>query len=1098
MTTMDLRVGNKYRIGRKIGSGSFGDIYLGTNIISGEEIAIKLESVKAKHPQLEYEARVYKSLAGGVGIPFVRWFGTECDYNAMVLDLLGPSLEDLFNFCNRKFSLKTVLLLADQLISRIEYIHAKSFIHRDIKPDNFLMGIGKRGNQVNVIDFGLAKKYRDPKTHFHIPYRENKNLTGTARYASINTHLGVEQSRRDDMESLGYVMLYFCRGSLPWQGLKAATKKQKYDRIMEKKMTTPTEVLCRGFPNEFAIYLNYTRSLRFDDKPDYSYLRKIFRDLFVREGFQYDYVFDWTVYKYQKNAQAIATQNPPAAADEPEEKNGRSTNKATAGQTATGFTKERRAVNSKTEGTGIVVDGGVEVEEGVERVGRGERVGREYGDDVPEGLLNGEEEGIFKRSLGKGVEGRGQQGALGTGVLRMAEDGALEEIEFEVEDERAPKTGKGKREAKRREEVERLVGEDGESGIARQETFDEMTAEATAEEESDPTQRTHPMTIANRFGTSPSTVLLPKASFVDPATLLLSGLSNTHLSESAHRIFGGVGLPYSTSTPTLGKTMQQKAIALDAYQERMSEMDGDVYMAALMPGIFASVTSVLAETRKRLGTGWAEEMVRKAATGELRILDAGGGGAGILAVREVLRAEWERMHEDDAADSPTALAEADGKLGGAGATPPLGHATVLTGSDVLRKRASQLLENTTFIPRLPDYIHADATTKQKGKFDIVIAPHTLWPLREDYIRRGHTQNLWSLLNVDGGVLLLLEKGVARGFELVASARELLLDTRISSPEARARSLDIHEPVPDDSDVDWEGDRSSLDPEPLTKAKDKGMIIAPCTNHSGCPMYVQKGMVKGRPDICHFEQRYVRPGFLQKILGAKDKNFEDVRFSYLAVMRGKDLRETTESAEAQVRGEGHAPADGLVQGQLATDAAFDGYEDVEPSSEVQLDAPRPAPSSFTLPRAILPPLKRRGHVILDLCTPSGTLERWTVPRSFSKQAFRDARKSQWGDLWALGAKTRVLRSVRKNKHDKGDGDLTVKGKVKGGEKKKGGKKARDGAGIGVDEYGQLVVESEAGMPGEGGKARTGRKVKGIRDKRDKKGEGNGRRKYQVVE
>ena len=157
------------------------------------------------------------------------------------------------------------------------------------------MGIGKRGNQVNVIDFGLAKKYRDPKTHLHIPYRENKNLTGTARYTSINTHLGVEQSRRDDMESLGYVLMYFLRGSLPWQGLKAATKKQKYDRIMEKKMTTPTEFLCRGFPNEFAIYLNYCRSLRFDDKPDYSYLRKLFRDLFVREENFYDYVFDWSI-----------------------------------------------------------------------------------------------------------------------------------------------------------------------------------------------------------------------------------------------------------------------------------------------------------------------------------------------------------------------------------------------------------------------------------------------------------------------------------------------------------------------------------------------------------------------------------------------------------------------------------------------------------------------------------------------------------------------------------------------------------------------------------------------------------------------------------
>ncbi|PSS01990.1 Casein kinase 1-like protein [Actinidia chinensis var. chinensis] len=301
---MEPRVGNKFRLGRKIGSGSFGEIYLGTHIQNNEEVAIKLENAKTKHPQLLYESKLYRILQGGTGIPNVRWFGVEGEYNVLVMDLLGPSLEDLFNFCNRKLSLKTVLMLADQMINRVEFVHCKSFLHRDIKPDNFLMGLGRRANQVYMIDFGLAKKFRDTTTHQHIPYRENKNLTGTARYASMNTHLGIEQSRRDDLESLGYVLMYFLRGSLPWQGLKAGTKKQKYEKISERKVSTSIEALCRGYPTEFASYFHYCRSLRFDDKPDYSYLKRLFRDLFIREGFQFDYVFDWTILKYQQSQSA--------------------------------------------------------------------------------------------------------------------------------------------------------------------------------------------------------------------------------------------------------------------------------------------------------------------------------------------------------------------------------------------------------------------------------------------------------------------------------------------------------------------------------------------------------------------------------------------------------------------------------------------------------------------------------------------------------------------------------------------------------------------------------------------------------------------------
>ncbi|TKA26027.1 hypothetical protein B0A50_05539 [Salinomyces thailandicus] len=612
-----------------------------------------------------------------------------------------------------------------------------------------------------------------------------------------------------------------------------------------------------------------------------------------------------------------------------------------------------------------------------------------------------------------------------------------------------------------------------EAAQAAQEAYEE-------EGDEDAGPRIHPLTLENRYGPSPSTIQLPTSTFTDPVTLLLSGLPPKHISETAHRVFGGVGLPYSTSTPAIGKTLQPKPIQLDAYQSGMSPIEADTYMGVIMPGMLASVMSVLAETRKRLGTAWAEGLVRKAQAGDLKILDAGGGGAGILAVRELLRAEWERMHEADQTSNARAmsLAEASGQTGGASATPPLGTATVLTGSDMLRKRASQLLDNTTFIPRLPDYLHTEEA-KQKGKFDLILAPHTLWPLREDYLRRTHTQNLWALLSTAGGVLVLLEKGVPRGFEMIAAARDLLLSTRIASPTSPTLNLDITEPPT--PHVLWDGSQT---PEPLITSKEKGMIIAPCTNHAGCPLYTQKGHVRGRRDFCHFEQRYIRPGFLQRVLKAKDKNFEDVRFSFVSVMRGRDLREReTPAAAVEAKAEdGGQEAQTVLQGDHATDRAFAGYGTSLPASPTKTSPSHLHPHSLTLPRAILPPLKRRGHVILDLCTPSGTLERWTVPRSFSRQAYRDARKASWGDLWALGAKTRVRRAGRA-------------GKVREGKEGRGGKEMKDGRhvdfevkvkGRGKEGKGKRRGKGAEGVVGEGGRMRKGSKVGGVREKRDKRG------------
>jgi serine/threonine protein kinase len=287
-------IGDSYVLKQRIGSGSFGDVHIGENIKSHCQVAIKLEDIEARVPQLAHESHVYGCLAGGTGIPRLHWSGSTATHKVIVMDLLGESLEEHLAKLHR-FSLKTVIMLADQMLSCLEYMHSKNFIHRDVKPDNFLMGSGNSTTQVFMIDYGLSRRYRDPNTHAHIPLVEGRPLTGTARYASLAVAQGLEPSRRDDLESLGFVMLYLLRGSLPWMGFQALDAQAQFAQARDMKARLTIEQLCADLPEPFVRYFAIVRALEFAARPNYAELRQMFRHLFRGMGFIYDRVYDWNL-----------------------------------------------------------------------------------------------------------------------------------------------------------------------------------------------------------------------------------------------------------------------------------------------------------------------------------------------------------------------------------------------------------------------------------------------------------------------------------------------------------------------------------------------------------------------------------------------------------------------------------------------------------------------------------------------------------------------------------------------------------------------------------------------------------------------------------
>jgi serine/threonine protein kinase len=286
-------------INKQLGKGGFGQIYLGRNIKENIPIAIKVEE-KGNRSHLLLEYQILEEIQGDEGIPKVYKFREGHKHNYLLMELLGKSIDKLFSECNKFFSNRTIYQIGYQMIKRIVYVHSKGYIHRDIKPGNFVIGRKDKKKTIYIIDFGLSKRYIDKDTNKHIPYKEGKGLTGTARYVSLFTHYGIEQSRRDDIEGIAYNLIYLAKGKLPWQGVKTKNKKEKHKKIMDMKILYTPEKLCKDLPNEFANLLNYARELEFEEEPNYKSIKNMFKNEIKKSGDSVIWEFDWEKPKIDK------------------------------------------------------------------------------------------------------------------------------------------------------------------------------------------------------------------------------------------------------------------------------------------------------------------------------------------------------------------------------------------------------------------------------------------------------------------------------------------------------------------------------------------------------------------------------------------------------------------------------------------------------------------------------------------------------------------------------------------------------------------------------------------------------------------------------